>query len=101
MQDVRYIYQNFKVLSINGGPIPLFTASVCLIFISFLVRNILKAKQCCPEIKYNCVVFVFYKMIQTNITLNRNFWENYKLLLHTKCFIEEGNLWIFALSSLT
>lgn len=49
-------YQNFKVPTMNGAPISIATTSVCPKFLSFLIRNLFKAKQCCPTIKHNYAI---------------------------------------------
>lgn len=89
------IYENFKVPTVKRAPIFIAITSVCPTILSFLIRNIFKAKKRCLEIKYN---YAILEHMQTNsIVLNMNFWKNCKLTVPTKYFIEDGNLQIFGL----
>lgn len=48
-------YENVQVPTRNRAPIFIIITSVCPTFLSFLIRNIFKAKQCGLEIEYNYV----------------------------------------------
>lgn len=84
------IYENFKVPTIKRAPIFIAITSVCPTILPCLIRNIFKAKQCCPEIKCN---YAILEHLQTNsVILNMNFWKNCKLTVPTKYFTGDGNV---------
>lgn len=97
LQDVRYIFQNFKVPTINKATISAATTSVCPRYLSFLIRTLFKAKQHCPEIEKKNATS---EQVQVkDIILNMSFWKNWKLTAYSKDFVKKGHLWIFALVS--